>query len=80
MTAIIPSLSGTLKIRADLESDLAKELFQPGATYDAVIRFSSGNPKTQADYFPEARGMAVKLLSEGTLPRDDRPEAVIKQG
>jgi catalase len=49
-------LAGTFKVRDDLESDLAKGLFQRGATYDAVIRFSSGNPKAQADYLPDARG------------------------
>jgi hypothetical protein len=72
-------LAGTFKVRTDLEPDLAKGLFRPGATYDAVIRFSNGNPKAQADYLPDARGMAVKLLPEGTLPHNDKPEAIIKQ-
>jgi hypothetical protein len=72
-------LAATFKVRDDLESDLAKGLFQRGATYDAVIRFSSGNPKGQADYVPDARGMAVKLLPEGTLPHDDHPKAIIKK-
>jgi hypothetical protein len=72
-------LAGTFTVRDDLESDLAKGLFQPGITYDAVIRFSSGNPKAQKDYDPDARGMAVKLLPQGTLPHDDNPNAIVRQ-
>jgi hypothetical protein len=73
-------LAGTFKVRDDLEPDLAKGLFgTAGATYDAVIRFSSGNPKGLKDYAPDARGMAVKLLPQGTLPHDDNPKAIVKQ-
>jgi hypothetical protein len=66
-------------VRDDLEPDLAKGLFQPGTTYDAIIRYSSGNPKAQTDFKPDARGMAVKLLPEGTLPHDDDPKAIVKK-
>ncbi len=72
-------LAGTFTVRANLEKDLAKGLFQPGATYDAVIRFSNGNPKAQPDFAPDARGMAVKLLPEDTLPHDDNPNAIVKK-
>jgi hypothetical protein len=72
-------LAGKFKVRDDLESDLAKGLFQPETIYDAVIRYSSGNPKAQTDFLPDARGMAVKLLPEGTLPSDDDSNAIIKQ-
>src|SRR5262249_30089602 len=72
-------LGGTFKIRDDLEPDLAKGLFGPGATYDAVIRFSNGNPKAQPDYDPDARGMASKLVPKGHLPHDDDPKAIVKQ-
>jgi hypothetical protein len=72
-------LAATFKVRDDLEADLAKGLFRPGARYDAVIRFSNGNPKGLPDLEPDARGMAVKLLPEGTLPHDNNPEAVVKQ-
>ena len=72
-------LAGRFKVRDDLEPDLAKGLFQPGAIYDAAIRFSSGNPKALKDYAPDARGMAVKLLPPGTLPHDDSPNAIVKQ-
>src|SRR5262249_54245216 len=67
------------KVRDDLEPDLAKGLFQPGASYDAVIRFSNGNPKAQKDSAPDARGMAVKLLPAETLPHDDDASAAVKQ-
>jgi hypothetical protein len=72
-------LAATFRVRDDLDDDLATGLFQPGATYDAAIRFSSGNPKAQADYAPDARGMAVKLLPARTLPYDDDPKAIVKQ-
>jgi hypothetical protein len=72
-------LAGTFKVRDDLEPDLAKGLFEPGAIYDAAIRFSSGNPKALKDYEPDARGMAVKLLPQGTLPHDHNPQAIVKQ-
>jgi hypothetical protein len=73
-------LAGTFKVRADLKKDgLDKGLFQPGKTYDAVIRYSNGNPKGLPDIEPDARGMAVKLLPEGTLPHDDNTEAIVKQ-
>ena len=72
-------LADTFKIRDDLESDLAKGLFQRGATYDAVIRFSSGNPKGQADYVPDARGMAVKLLPEGHLASRRPPKSYYQE-
>jgi hypothetical protein len=66
-------------VRNDIESDLAKGLFQPGAVYDAVVRFSNANPRARPDYLPDGRGMAVKLLPEGILPHDGNPTAVIKK-
>src|SRR5262249_58995456 len=60
--------AGDLKINKTLPADLAVGVFEPGKTYDAVIRFSNGDPQTQNDALPDARGMAVKLLPSGTLP------------
>lgn len=72
-------LAATFKVRDDLEPDLARGLFRPGATYDAVIRLSNGNPKAQPDFTPDARGMAVKLLPEKFLPHDENPRTIVKQ-
>ncbi|WP_284486651.1 catalase family protein [Sedimentitalea xiamensis] len=55
-------------ISEDLDPALAKGLFVPGREYDAVVRFSNGNPRNQSDSAPDARGMAIKLLESGTLP------------
>jgi catalase len=37
-------------------------LFAEAKTYKAWIRFSSGNPTIQSDWYPDARGMAIKVL------------------
>jgi hypothetical protein len=66
-------LAGELQIVPNLPADLAIGVFQPGQKYDAVIRFSNGDPEAQDDAMPDARGMAVKLLEDGTLPRGDDP-------
>ncbi len=59
-----------ITINRDLDRAYAKGLFVPGKEYDAIVRFSSGNPRNQPDYAPDARGMAVKLLEPGTLSND----------
>jgi len=70
-------LAGELQIDQNLPTDLAVGVFEPGKTYDAVIRFSNGDPQAQNDALPDARGMAVKLLPPGTLPSGEG--AVAKQ-
>src|SRR5262249_39497875 len=70
-------LAGELQIDPSLPADLAVGIFEPGKTYDAVIRFSNGDPQAQNDALPDARGMAVKLLPSGTLPSGEG--AVVKQ-
>lgn len=63
-------LAATLKIDSNLASENQKGLFLPGAEYDAVVRFSNGNPRNLPDIAPDARGMAVKLLPQGILSKD----------
>ncbi len=48
-------------VRPDLPSDLAVGVFQPGAVYSAVVRFSNAMGAPQADRKCDGRGMAVKL-------------------
>ena len=57
-----------ITINSDLDPAYQKGLFMPGKEYDAVVRFSNGNPRNNSDYAPDARGMAVKFLPPGTLP------------
>ena len=50
-------------VRPDIPAALAQGVFQPGASYPAVIRFSNGSPNaTGDDHAGDTRGMAVKLL------------------
>jgi hypothetical protein len=51
-------------VNHDLPPELAQGLFVPGRTYQAVIRFSNGDPDPmRPDVKPDARGMAIKLLN-----------------
>lgn len=52
------------RVYEDIPADLAKGVFVPGKTYQAVLRFSngSGDPKQQADGHNDGRGLAIKLL------------------
>jgi hypothetical protein len=42
-------------------------VFQPGSTYDAIVRYSNGHPKNNHDRIPDARGFAVKILQPNTI-------------
>jgi hypothetical protein len=63
-------LNASLRFNTNLPADLQKGFFQPSARYDAVVRFSNGNPRNLPDYAPDARGMAVKLLPENILEKN----------
>lgn len=68
-------LAATLKIDQNVLPENQKGLFLPGAQYDAIVRFSNGNPRNLPDIAPDARGMAVKLLPLGSLPQDTKMNA-----
>lgn len=56
-------VTATLTFDADLPTDLTGGIFQPGARYDAVVRFSNGSPNAGgADIKGDTRGMAVKVF------------------
>lgn len=46
-----------------LTGDLATGAFQPGASYDAVLRVSNANGSARPDRKGDGRGMAIKLKS-----------------
>jgi len=51
------------KVSRNVQPQFQYGVFQkPGAEYDAIIRYSNGNPSIQADSDKDPRGMAVKLL------------------
>lgn len=53
----------TFTVAQDVSPDLrAGVLAEPGRSYAAWIRFSSGSSKLQADKKSDARGMAIKLM------------------
>ena len=56
------------QVEQDLPPHLAQGVFVPGRKYSALIRFSNGDADpTRPDAKPDARGMAIKLL---TVPGD----------
>jgi hypothetical protein len=53
----------TLDFDANLPADLQGGVFQPGASYPAILRFSNGSPDPNtADDKGDTRGMAIKLF------------------
>ena len=56
-------VKATFKVNDNLKPELAQGVFVPGKTYQAMIRFSNGDPDPmREDKRPDARGMAIKLL------------------
>jgi hypothetical protein len=50
------------RVDTDLDPQLQHGAFVPGKAYDAWIRFSNGNSEQRPQWWPDARGMAIKLL------------------
>jgi hypothetical protein len=62
-----PKAHGCVKanfsVHSQLDTSLAKGVFQRGKSYDAWIRFSNGNEDPERpDYEGDGRGMAIKLM------------------
>ena len=53
------------RVDADLDPALRQGVFMPGREYDAWIRFSNGNSEVNGSRYPDARGMAMKLMGVG---------------
>lgn len=55
--------AATMTIESNIPMELQAGLFaNPGATYQAIIRYSNGSGLTQTDVSPDGRGMAVKVI------------------
>src|SRR5437764_904549 len=60
------------RVDADLDQSLCQGIFQPGQEYDAWIRFSNGNSEVLSSRWPDARGMAIKIMNvDGPRLSDD---------
>lgn len=63
------------RVDADLDPQLQHGAFVPGRAYDAWIRFSNGNSERRSQRWPDARGMAIKLMGvKGQKLLDDEKE------
>ncbi len=54
---------GQFQVLPSLPHELAQGLFAGEGVYPAVVRFSNAASQPQPDAIPDARGMAIKLLS-----------------
>jgi catalase len=66
---------GKFQARADVPKDLQVGLFQPNATYDALIRFSNARGEVLGDLSKDQRGVAIRVKTNPTVslsPQDDR--------
>ena len=50
------------RVDPDLDKSLRHGAFVPGREYEAWIRFSNGSSDPQGSRWPDARGMAIKLM------------------
>jgi catalase len=69
----------SFSVRDDLPAEFTAGVFQPGARYDALIRFSNGSPNAAGDdRNGDTRGMAMKLFGvdgEKLFPDPAHPDA-----
>lgn len=72
-------VTGTLAFDDGLPPELTGGVLQPGASYQAVVRFSNGSPNPKApDTDGDTRGMAVKLFGvpgHKLFPDPSNPDA-----
>ncbi len=62
------------QVRSDIPKPLQVGLFQSGATYDALVRFSNARGEVLGDLSKDQRGIAIRLKTnpaERLLPKDD---------
>src|SRR5574339_258400 len=52
---------GKFRIMADIPSPLQVGLFKPGATYDALVRFSNARGEVLGDLSKDQRGIAIRI-------------------
>jgi len=65
---------GKFQVRSELPTHLQVGLFQPGAVYEALVRFSNARGEVLGDLNKDQRGIAIRLKTnpaENLLPMDD---------
>ena len=56
-------VTATMQFDANISAELTGGVIQPGASYEALVRFSNGSPQpTNPDISGDTRGMAIKLF------------------
>jgi hypothetical protein len=55
-------VSAVFRVDPDLDPGLQHGAFIPGREYQAWVRFSNGNIEPRSRWWPDARGMAIKLM------------------
>src|SRR5689334_20577250 len=66
---------GKFQVKSDIPKNLQVSFFQPGATFDALIRFSNARGEVLGDLSKDQRGVAIRLKTNPTVnisPEDDR--------
>lgn len=64
---------GKFQVRSDLPKELQVGLFQPGAVYDALVRFSNARGEVLGDLSKDQRGIAIRIKTradESLAPTD----------
>lgn len=57
-------IKGQMTVRRDIWKQDAVGIFQPGARYDVVLRFSNAGPRAlNHDKTPDSRGLGIKVLN-----------------
>jgi hypothetical protein len=52
---------GRFQVRSDIPKNMQVDFFQPGATYDALVRFSNARGEMLGDLSKDQRGIAVRV-------------------
>jgi catalase len=55
---------GRFQVHSDIPKDLQVGLFQPGATYDALVRFSNARGEVLGDLSKDQRGVAIRIKTK----------------
>ncbi len=55
-------VAATFTVKKDLDSQFRLGVFQPGKSYQSLIRFSNGSQKPKADLEGDIRGVGIKLF------------------
>lgn len=59
---------GKFEVRSDIPGHLKAGLFQPGATYEALVRFSNARGEVLGDLSKDQRGIAIRVKTNPGEP------------